>query len=199
MASIVAGQTTATTFDFCFWIGGSGGRFEAITLKGGTGFVGISVTAPTSMLQVGGTLTVGNIASATPAARIVQIGENSRGGTDTNTAGSSGTIENGLGTGNAADPGLILRTTTPRGTSDSTAQVFGTRLTLTNINGTFTVPVAKPSYLTANLPTGIAAYSEAYVTDSTTTVITGLGLAPTGGGANKVPVYTTDGTNWLIG
>lgn len=56
------------------------------------------------------------------------------------------------------------------------------------------------NYTVATLPTGLnSTYCDGVVvTDSTTTAILGLGLAPTGGGANKVPVYTTNsGTTWL--
>jgi hypothetical protein len=50
----------------------------------------------------------------------------------------------------------------------------------------------------ANLPAASSWQgSIAFVTDATLTAITGLGLAVTGGGANKVPVYS-DGTNWII-
>lgn len=59
--------------------------------------------------------------------------------------------------------------------------------------------VAFKAYTVATLPTGIDPYSKAFVTDSTVAIAAGLGLAPVGGGTNKVPVYTTDGTNWLIG
>lgn len=55
------------------------------------------------------------------------------------------------------------------------------------------------AYTVAALPTGVSAYSRAFVTDATVGLAAGLGAAPTGGGANKVPVYTVDGTNWLIG
>ena len=40
--------------------------------------------------------------------------------------------------------------------------------------------------------------ARAFVTDGSTTVILGLGLTVTGGGSNKVPVYS-DGTNWIVG
>jgi hypothetical protein len=40
--------------------------------------------------------------------------------------------------------------------------------------------------------------SIAFVTDSNTTVILGLGLTVIGGGSNKVPVYS-GGTNWIVG
>lgn len=55
------------------------------------------------------------------------------------------------------------------------------------------------AYTVAALPTGVQPYSRAFVTNATLGVAAGLGLAPVGGGANKTPVYTTDGTNWVIG
>lgn len=58
------------------------------------------------------------------------------------------------------------------------------------------VPPKLPNYLVAALPAG-ALGDMAIVTDAVLTSITGLGLAPTGGGANKVPVYH-DGAQWLM-
>lgn len=50
----------------------------------------------------------------------------------------------------------------------------------------------------ASLPSAAANQGGfAFVTDATLTAITGLGLAVTGGGTNKVPVYS-DGANWII-
>ncbi len=42
-------------------------------------------------------------------------------------------------------------------------------------------------------------FTRAFVTDSVSTHAAGIGTTPTGSGSNKVPVYTVDGTNWLIG
>lgn len=55
------------------------------------------------------------------------------------------------------------------------------------------------SYTVATLPSasGAGAGALAFVTDATQTAILGLGLAVTGGGSNKVIVYS-DGSNWLI-
>lgn len=52
----------------------------------------------------------------------------------------------------------------------------------------------------AQLPAAATAGAgaRAFVTDGSTTLILGLGLAVVGGGANKVPVYS-DGTNWIVG
>jgi hypothetical protein len=55
------------------------------------------------------------------------------------------------------------------------------------------------SYTVAALPTGVNPYSRAFVTDATLTLAAGIGAAPTGGGTNKVPVHTVNGTNWVIG
>lgn len=74
---------------------------------------------------------------------------------------------------------------------------IGTKTPLSTLNVVGTI--ASKAYTVATLPTGIDAYSTAFVSDATLPITTGLGLAPVGGGANKVPVYTTDGTNWLIG
>jgi len=49
----------------------------------------------------------------------------------------------------------------------------------------------------ALLPAGVQG-DRGMVTDATTTLALGLGLAPTGGGSNISPVYF-DGTHWLIG
>lgn len=63
---------------------------------------------------------------------------------------------------------------------------------------TATSPVTAPAYTVATLPAAASyPYSFAFVTDSTATAITGLGLAPVGGGGNKVPVFS-DGTSWLV-
>jgi hypothetical protein len=41
-------------------------------------------------------------------------------------------------------------------------------------------------------------YGRCFVTDALTTLTLGIGTTASGGGANKVPVYS-DGTNWLYG
>lgn len=66
--------------------------------------------------------------------------------------------------------------------------------------GTITAggPVIVKNYTVATLPSAASnQYGHAFVTDATLTAITGLGLSPTGGGSNKVPVYS-DGTSWLM-
>ncbi len=56
------------------------------------------------------------------------------------------------------------------------------------------------SYTVATLPVAATAGAGAlaFVTDASTTLILGLGGTVTGGGANKVPVFS-DGTNWIYG
>ncbi len=69
-----------------------------------------------------------------------------------------------------------------------------------NAGGSITAgaPIVHPSYTVATLPSAATyIYGIVFVTDATLTTITGLGLAPTGGGSNKVPCYS-DGTNWLM-
>lgn len=54
------------------------------------------------------------------------------------------------------------------------------------------------NYTVATLPPAATApLGFAIVTDATLTMITGLGVAPTGGGANVVPVFN-DQTSWKI-
>lgn len=57
-----------------------------------------------------------------------------------------------------------------------------------------------PSYTVATLPSAVTlgAGAVAFVTDASTTLILGLGIAVVGGGSNKVPVYS-DGSDWIIG
>lgn len=56
------------------------------------------------------------------------------------------------------------------------------------------------SFVVSALPSASTsgAGATAFVTDATLPITTGLGLSVTGGGTNKVPVYS-DGTNWIIG
>lgn len=60
----------------------------------------------------------------------------------------------------------------------------------------FAKPAQLKSYIVADLPAG-AIGDTAFVTDASTTIILGLGLAVVGSGGNKVPVYY-DGA-WKIG
>lgn len=60
----------------------------------------------------------------------------------------------------------------------------------------FSSPFVLPKYTVATLPAGSEGML-AMVTDATLTAITGLGVAPTGGGVNHVPVYR-DNVGWKI-
>ena len=95
--------------------------------------------------------------SETPLAYTLTVGESSRGGTDTNVAGASGTIRSGIGTGNAAASSLIFQTPTV-GASGTTAQTMATRLTVATAGLTATVPYLAPDG-TGNAP-GFAFSSE---------------------------------------
>lgn len=66
-------------------------------------------------------------------------------------------------------------------------------------NVTFNAPAILKSYIVSGLPSASTsgAGAMAYVTDSTATAITGLGLAVVGSGANKVMVVS-DGTSWIV-
>jgi hypothetical protein len=58
--------------------------------------------------------------------------------------------------------------------------------------------VIHKNYTVATLPAAASnTYGIVFITDSTATAITGLGLAPVGGGANVVPCYS-DGGGWKI-
>lgn len=59
-----------------------------------------------------------------------------------------------------------------------------------------------PVFTVSTLPTGLLSlYNDGlFVSDATMTMTAGIGTVVVGGGANKVPVYTTDsGTTWVIG
>ena len=58
-------------------------------------------------------------------------------------------------------------------------------------------PPLMPSSVVASLPASPPDGLLYLATDCTLTAITGLGLAPTGGGTNKVPVYSASG-GWLM-
>lgn len=126
---------------------------------------------------------------------------------------NSGTVANRYVLGVAA-PTFTSTGTSVTNTVGSTVYIGGAPTASTNTTITtpyalnvaagvskFGGPPVWPGYTVAGLPstaaTGKVAGAQAMVTDATLTVITGLGLAPTGGGANTVPVYC-DGTNWLM-
>lgn len=138
-------------------------------------------------------LQLGAANNATPVAYTLTIGESSRSGTDSNTPGASGTLQPGAGTGTGTLASLSLASPIAAA-SGTTAQTYATGLKI--LVGTAVLT----NYIVANLPAAATAGAgaTAFVTDGSTTVILGLGQAVTGGGANKVPVYS-DGTNWIIG
>jgi len=136
-------------------------------------------------------LAFGAADAASPVAQTIST-QGSRAGTDSNVSGANLTVQSGLGTGNSTPSSLILRSPLI-GSTGTTAQTATTGLTI--INGTARLT----SYTVATLPNPTVAGDGALaiVTDATLTAITGLGLAPTGGGANIVPVYVAGGV-WLM-
>mgnify|MGYP001594517098 CR=1 FL=1 len=137
------------------------------------------------------TLQLGFANAAAPVSQTIRA-QGSRSGTDTNIAGGNLTLEPGLSTGNATPAAIILQSPVPVA-SGTGAQTITVGLVVKN--GTAKVS----SYTVATLPSASLSGQGALaiVSDATLTTITGLGLAPTGGGANIVPVYS-DGTNWLM-
>lgn len=114
------------------------------------------------------------------------------GGT-TNQAGKDFTVIVSPGKGNQLGGAFIVQTTAAGG-SGATVNTPITGLTVRV--GT----IVLTSYIVSALPAAATAGvgATAFVTDASTTLILGLGLAVVGGGANKVPVYS-DGTSWLYG
>lgn len=128
------------------------GSSAQLVLASGAGF-GVAVTGGLGIGSPGGTPTVlltpvttgsllmGQPASATPAANTFQIGENSRGGTDSNVAGASGTLKPGIGTGLGAGTKLCIQRDI-MGATGSTAQntidgyCVGPSKTLSNTSAT---------------------------------------------------------------
>lgn len=139
------------------------------------------------------TIQHGNFNSNAPVAQTVVFGEKSRVGTDNNIGGSSGTLQSGRGTGTGTLASLIFQSPS-LSASGTGIQNYVTGLTILAGAAVLT------SYTVANLPAAgtAGAGALAFVTDASTTLILGLGGTVTGGGANKVPVYS-DGTNWIYG
>lgn len=85
--------------------------------------------------------------------------------------------------------------------STNTATITVGAANLLTLNGQVTAggPVRTAQYTVGTLPSAAGAGTGAlgFVTDATLTAITGLGLAPVGGGTNKVPVYS-DGSSWIV-
>lgn len=156
----------------------------------------VQIGATPSILTgpAGATLQLGAANTASPVAQVMRS-QGSRAGTDTNVGGGNFTIISGLGTGTGTPSSLILQSALST-TSGTTGQIAGTGLQILAGAAVLT------SYTVTTLPTAsvVGAGGAAFLTDSQTTIILGLGIAVSGGGggSNKVPVYS-DGTNWIIG
>lgn len=138
------------------------------------------------------TLTQGGVPAASPVAQ-THNAQSSRSGTDSNVGGANFTLQSGNGTGTGTLSSLILQSPVAVG-SGSGAQTQTTGLAIKAGAAVLT------SYTVATLPAAATAGAgaTAFVTDASTTLVLGLGGAVTGGGANKVPVYS-DGTSWNYG
>lgn len=136
-------------------------------------------------------IALGAVDAASPVAQTLSV-QNVVAGTS-NTAGANLTIVGSLNTGSGA-PGDVVMQTGQVGGSGTSQSAAVTAFTFRR--GTAVLA----SYAVAGLPSASSAGAgaTAFVTDASTTLILGLGLAVSGGGANKVPVYS-DGTNWLYG
>lgn len=158
----------------------------AFTLPAGSSLAlsGTTVTFPTS-----NTLQLGSGNAASPVAQTLQA-QGSRAGTDNNIGGASFSIGSGIGTGTGALSVLNLQSPIAVASGNG-AQTQTTGATIKNGY------VKLVSYAVAGLPATPDDGALAIVTDATLTAITGLGLAPTGGGGNKVPVYGAGG-GWLM-
>lgn len=94
------------------------------------------------------------------------------------------------------NPGNNVTLNGPGGVDVRIAVQLDNIIICSSARAAFSKPVNLQSYTVATLPGGTVG-DTAFVTDASTTIILGLGLAAVGGGANKVPVYY-DGA-WKIG
>lgn len=135
---------------------------------------------------------LGDANAASPVAQTLGA-QGSRAATDSNVGGASLTLRSGIGTGTGTISSLALQSPIAVG-SGTGAQTSTTGLLIKAGTAVLT------SYTVANLPAAgtAGAGATAFVTDASTTLILGLGGTVTGGGANKVPVFS-DGTNWIYG
>lgn len=100
--------------------------------------------------------------------------------------------------GNTTNAGAGFVSATGGFTTAGTLAVTGAS-TLTGA-ATCSATLRLGNYVVSGLPAAATAGvgATAFVTDGSTTLILGLGLAAVGGGSNKVPVYS-DGTSWIVG
>jgi hypothetical protein len=160
-------------------------------------------------VPVSATLQLGAAAAASPVAQTLTAQSVASG--TSNTSAPNLTIDAPVGTGTGAGGSFIVRVA-PAGTTgtsqnslaaaltiDSTKlATFAGALSMTNLTASGTIKLG--SFTVAGLPSAATsgAGATAFVTDASTTLVLGLGLAVSGGGSNKVPVYS-DGASWLYG
>lgn len=171
-----------------YTLGSNSAPFTSLTLAATTSTTGGAVlTSPSSA-----NLQLGAANAASPINQTLSV-QGSRAGTDSNVGGGALTIQSGIGTGIGTVSTLSLKS--PVAVASGTgAQTLVTGLAINVGTAVLT------SYIVANLPAAATAGAgaTAFVTDASTTLVLGLGGPVTGGGANKVPVFS-DGTNWNYG
>src|SRR6266550_41838 len=183
---------SGNTFIASLFIGNAATNFGIFPVDGANTLRLTSNASSTSYLNIpaSAAFQFGQADAAAPVAQTLGV-QSVVAGTS-NTAGVNFTISGSKGTGTGLGGSIIFRTSLA-GTTGTAQNAVVTGFTVKNgsaVLSTYTVATLPPA---ATSGTG----GLAFVTDATTTAITGLGLAPTGGGANKVVVYS-DGTNWLI-
>lgn len=162
-------------------------------------------------------------ANATPVAYTVQIGESSRGGTDTNVAGANGTLKPGVGTGNAVGNKLVIQRNL-MGASGSVAQtvsdaiVAGQSKTLSNTSATTTAlaSISVPSnsgggcsgFITVvasdgtNFDSETQSFNVSYVNKATVLTIGAPAItastAASNSGSTTIGITATAGTNAVL-
>lgn len=183
---------SGNTFIASLFIGNAGTNFGIFPVDGGNTLRLTGNSGGTSYLNLpaSATFQFGQADAAAPVAQTLGV-QSVVAGTS-NIAGANFTINGSKGTGTGLGGSIIFRTSLA-GTTGTTQNAVVTGFIVKNgsaVLSTYTVATLPPA---ATSGTG----GLAFVTDATTTAITGLGLTATGGGANKVVVYS-DGTNWLI-
>ena len=147
-------------------------------------------------------LRLGATPSATPVAQTFTIGEASRPGTDSNVAGSSGTIRSGLGTGTGTPSTLIFQVPIQAAAGTGT-QTYGTVLTMDRLVGlTTTLPIFSgyhqaDSFLTQNAWGRFGASADGVIVFSDTTAAN-LGRICFGGSTAAYPAIARSGANLAL-
>lgn len=182
--------------------GGTGSNRQVRILAGGAASLTIRPTQSSS-----GTFQFIGLSNSTASAYGVVLASQGSTATSGTGGGISHSITYNQASGTAANTDLLLnRTETAVGSGSQfiiDCQVGGTsQASISNKGIVLGKVIASAVTTVAGLPstaaTGAVKGARAFVSDGSTTVILGLGLAVVGGGANNVPVYH-DGTSWIVG